>query len=141
MKLENQVTSLELSKRLKELGVSQDSYFNWCSIGHETSGDRGIEILNQDKYEYYSDYDEVQVICSAYTVSELAEMLPKYMIIEQNGVKYSCDLQIIRSSVWRFYYGEPHYKEESIIYTALTGDSEADARARFLIYLLENKLI
>jgi hypothetical protein len=29
MKLEQQVASLELSKRLKELGVAQTGYFNW----------------------------------------------------------------------------------------------------------------
>ena len=29
MKIENQVCSLELAKKLKELGVEQDSYFFW----------------------------------------------------------------------------------------------------------------
>jgi hypothetical protein len=29
MKIEDQVTSLELSKKLKKLGVRQESYFYW----------------------------------------------------------------------------------------------------------------
>ena len=29
MKLKDQVTSLELAKKLKELGVKQNSFFNW----------------------------------------------------------------------------------------------------------------
>lgn len=32
MPLENQVCSLEQAMRLKELGVKQDSLFQWCDI-------------------------------------------------------------------------------------------------------------
>jgi hypothetical protein len=69
-------------------------------------------------------------------VAELAEMLPRYIV--KDGL--SLELIIIRSSAWRLNYGDPSRKE-SIVFTAGNDDSEADARAKMLIYLLENNLI
>lgn len=60
MKLEDQVTNLEISKKLKSLGVEQESYFYWEgwneSITHEEDGS----------------FDDVY---SAFTVAELIELL------------------------------------------------------------------
>lgn len=124
MKLQDQVCSLELAKQLKGLGVEQDSYF--YHVAYEEDGEEYSDI--EEGYNHNSDY-----ICySAYTVAELGEMLPHHLEIE--GVY--CDLEIIKSIVWRFYYGK-----DKIIFTAFTGDTEADARARMLIYLKNNDLL
>lgn len=64
MKLEQQVTSLEISKRLKELGVKQESYFIWVEEGW-----RHIPFLSDRNHGYVGS-------CSAFTSSELGEMLP-----------------------------------------------------------------
>lgn len=67
MKLENQVCSLELSKRLKELGVKQKSYFIWANNNLIPR----ISMMELDKHELFETH-----ICAAFTVAELGEMLP-----------------------------------------------------------------
>jgi hypothetical protein len=64
MKLESQVCSLELSKRLKQLGVKQESYFVWsCMAG-------------ASKWEVREDWaNEDSRWISAFTVAELGEIL------------------------------------------------------------------
>ena len=63
MKLENQVCSLELSKRLKELGVKQDSL--WGYLDH---GDLNFyPVLNSELIYLKAEY-------SAFTVAELGEL-------------------------------------------------------------------
>jgi hypothetical protein len=92
MNLEEQVCSLELAKRLKELNVEQDSLFCWinnCDLEYLP-----LEIRNKN------------VVYAAFTVAELGEMLPNF----------------------------------NVIYT-LFDRNEANARAKILIYLIENKLI
>ncbi len=127
MKLEQQVVSLDFAKRLKELGVKQESLYRWVQDPNEHA---------DPKSHYLTQPQTFQDGWSAFTVAELGEMFPPYII--KDGL--SLILLIIRSSVWRLHYGDPSQKE-SVIFTAFTNDSEADARARFLAYLLENKFI
>src|SRR5437868_5642219 len=76
MKLEDQVTNLELSKRLKELGVKQESLFWWEFY---ISGDPELkrageqECIEGESEPWYPSKDCI----SAFTVAELGEMLPK----------------------------------------------------------------
>lgn len=151
MNLENQVTNLELSKKLKELGVKQESLFYWI---------KGIEIAEypegEDSYESWfqpfeglvtqerakvainikdsGDWEEEDIkdvdYYSAFTVAELGEMLPSGIWFERTKEDN------------RFRCGQTKYLgtvelDKSIQF----GDSEADARAKMLIYLLENHLI
>lgn len=96
MKLEDQVTSLELSKRLKELGVKQESLLWWIEWGDD------IEVCDEEYIEFHekSDYPRV-VFChtckpelgvppksnivSAFTASELGEMLPDRAINQDDN--------------------------------------------------------
>ncbi len=64
MKLEDQVCSLELSKRLKKLGVKQESLWDWADY----DGDWKL---------YPRDYHPEDIThYSAFTVAELGEILP-----------------------------------------------------------------
>jgi hypothetical protein len=69
MKLEEQVCSLELSKKLKELGVKQESLFVWYHYIRESLGediDRWILVPSSElNHEVFSE------ITSAFTVAEL----------------------------------------------------------------------
>jgi hypothetical protein len=66
--LEKQVVNLELSKRLKKLGVRQESLFDW---GKYAYGDE-IKVVPTFGYQEHP----YSYICSAFTVAELGEMLP-----------------------------------------------------------------
>lgn len=81
MKLEQQVCSLELAKKLKELGVKQESAFVW-SVPNPEKGRNEREKLVLGKYcevmlcHKARDWGEAFDVYSAFTVAELGEMLP-----------------------------------------------------------------
>ena len=124
MKLEHQIVSLELANKLKELGVKQESLFYWYESNHS------IVASDIGKLFWYVTYKDDTALrnekrVSAFTVAELGEMLPDFYETYRNGnpdIGWSC-----------------REKAMSEIYTF--GKTEADARAKMLIYLLENKLI
>ncbi len=125
MKLEQQVVSLELAQKMKELGFKQESLFYWFN--------------NKTYFHPYLDSDEIGGAISAYTVAELGEMLPSY--IKVDGHEGWVDYGIIsanifsKSKTWSCRY-------ECLPITALQkADTEADARAKTLIYLVENGLL
>ena len=122
MKLEQQVVSLELAKRLKELGVKQNSAFWWQEL---QNGKGHLIIDTTDSFSH--------VCFSAFSVAELGEMLPKkyfpsfdFLGSGKNKYRVICHVNTKK-------YGWHHEKK--------CADTEADARAKMLIYLLENKLI
>lgn len=140
MKLEQQVCNLEISKRLKELGVKQESLFWWSKwngtkqISREYSlwmiGQQTTDEANDSTY-FCNDENDI----SAFTVAELGEMLPLKTFTDE-PVSWSTFKQgegeWICSAVYRF---ERNHKEW------ITASTEADARGKMLIYLLENNLI
>jgi len=66
MNIEQHVTSLELSKRLKELGVQRESAFYWA----KWTGEPPCVCYTGGGYTGVMQ-------CSAFLASELGEMLPK----------------------------------------------------------------
>lgn len=148
MKLEQQVVSLELAQKLKELGVKQKSYFYWREGYHSEEHRFGNEWIKNGVFEGKFEIkaypkprmttadvkwnerdlarlDETEV--SAFTVAELGEMLQE--ICGGKGLRIDCTKDgegwsICKSETERVY-----------------ADTEADARAKILVYLLENGLI
>lgn len=130
MKLESQVISLEIAKKLKELGVKQESHFYWSKpfdINNYFTGDEPeVEEL---RWLEYNEMEEAK-ICSAFTVSELGEMFPvhwqySYQRTEGETTAYF-DLEEIATGKTMHWWGN---------------ETEADARGAMLVYLIENKLI
>src|ERR1017187_8222476 len=120
MKLEDQVCSLELSKRLKELGVKQESYFYWSNI--DTPHPR--LVIHFERSERSGDF-----WISAFTVAELGEMLPYGF----EDYKYSSECGL--NKYWSCTAPQLNdYAYEQDI-------NEANMRAKMLIHLIENKLI
>ena len=117
--LEKQVTSLELSKRLKELGVKQDSIFWW--VKHIKSGTNHYTwdlVFGKDENDLVNEY------ISAFTVAEHGEALPR-------------NIHSYRDTDFKteFWVCEQRFKNREF------ADTEANARAEMRIYLIENKLV
>jgi len=73
--MNNHVTSLPLSKRLKEAGVEQESEFYWVNVkGDCWCHSEGWELLSYDKYSNVGCKSEA---VSAFLTSELLEKLPR----------------------------------------------------------------
>jgi len=133
MKLENQVCSLELAKKLKELGVKQESLWWWMICPDKTYQISNAKSLGHKYWleqhgEKWKDFPEEKISYSAFTVAELGEMLPKEYISANT------------SQGWAILLLEKVRKFQELVVLQIA-DTEANARAKMLIYLLENKLM
>jgi hypothetical protein len=135
--LEKQVCNQILAKKLKELGVKQESLFYWDSHATEKI-QKGYGITSDGEF-------------SAFTSSELGEMLPnsvgKYSISSYSMTREEQK----KGGHLGWIDGEPVkgrgycvYLSGGLLYgrdRSYVADTEADARAKMLIYLIENNLV
>ncbi len=126
MKLEKQVVSLKLSKRLKELGVRAKClfFYNAANNLQFVADNDGMEII-------HSEYT------SAFTVAELGEMLPPSVVVDGKTV---CIRHCKQSASKQYGLYGVNLESTLIPIEMLVAPTEANARAKMLIYLLENKL-
>lgn len=133
VKLEKQVVSLELAKKLKELDVKQESLFGWGVSAQITT------IINFDHMDDYNGWIDKAEIYSAFTASELGEMLPAYIDIGNGDPAY---LQYNYHALPYYYkYGESIFDIAYGNHDFIGHLSETDCRAKMLIYLIENGLM
>jgi hypothetical protein len=134
MKLEDQVVNLELAKKLKELGVKQDSLFYYQNNPY-SDGEECIDLMVN---EYSSEAGENVIMntesdndnhpkYSAFTVAELGKITSNSFNEWAEGYNKS-------DSEWYFKYRI----DKSYLSCQ---KNEANARAEFIIHLIENKLI
>jgi hypothetical protein len=126
MKLEDQVCSLEYAKKLKELGISQESLFCYTN-------DYDLEFLP-------SEIRNCNICISAFTVAELGEMLPdefkwkyskyQYLMIDRKKYDGKYIIRLIHSH-------DCGMGTRDDLITEFSGKKEADVLAIFLIYLIE----
>jgi hypothetical protein len=138
MKLEQQVCSRELAEKLKKLGVKYTSLFIWMYISDNFEDND--EVVEEDRDFVLQEWDDdggwVEPYYPAFTVAELGEMLPdeieigeeSYWLYTGRGLNQSWDIG---------------YRENGSIGISFiqNSDTEADARAKMLIYLIENNLL
>jgi hypothetical protein len=150
MKLEDQVCSLELAKKLKELGVKQESLF-WYTCFNDGTTD--IHFQYDRKYVPPAHY-------SAFTVAELGALLPKSIFIktEDEEKKIFSNFRLVTGrniiveeekpvEVWTINYicdttnQFRNWLFDAMLTKNIYDVNEANTRAKMLIYLIENKLI
>jgi hypothetical protein len=123
MKLEHQVCSLEQAKRLKELGIIQDSFA--CYIGDDNPDPRYHEpyelmVTDVAYSEVGASWYDARI--AAFTSAELGEMLPKQVSTYFNKAEWYCEY--IELGTKRYVQVEA---------------SEARARAKMILRMLEEK--
>ncbi len=165
MKLEQQVTSLEISKRLKELGVKQESLFTWHTHSYRQGGRRAKGAIDYTGGKFVEEpsmssvrmtenwYKESEGhiadhgidkwhFFSAFTVAELGEMLPfrSKKMGTINDAMFICRKSWSgNATAWNVYYEDEDNGQA--VTPRFWDTNEADARGKMLIYLIENKLI
>lgn len=140
--IEKHVTTLETSKRLKELGVKQESEFYWSIPKEECISDNPIDVANhrdcepmlvKEKGMWGDGFYDV----SAYLSSELGELLdnPKHRITNDKvSIQFSS-----------YYTGSQKTHTCEIKYDSHIDNMFQDKnmfllQQQVLIYLLENNL-
>lgn len=142
MKIEDQVCSLGLAKKLKELGIEQSCHFKWVE-----DRDDGSSIVTDIK----SIKTECDFVYSAFTVAELWDMFPTEFTTEGKHRKIYCEIKVMKTD-----YDQNFNKTDNEEYTCMLIEPEqydsdrliheerdvkaANAFAKMLIYLMENKL-
>jgi len=116
--IEKQCVSRDLSEELRSLGVIQKSFFFWKIDYREDAGTEAYLVAYNSRYMT----SPGRIVASAFTVAELGEMLPE-KTCWRGYTNYG--------ERWSFEFGD--FKAEA--------KTEADARAKMLIYLIKNKLI
>jgi hypothetical protein len=130
MNIENQVVSIELAKRLKELGIKQESYFKF------ELRDNGDFCIYHSKpvscaYKYFS----------AFTSAELGNILPSDFRRWNDEDRLYHDHFFHEIKVNDEYIIEYLINDDPSRSQGFKDNNEANARAKMLIYLIENKLM
>jgi hypothetical protein len=118
MKLVEQVVSLDLARRLKELGVRQESAYSWSS--YSIAGWR-LELIPPAGIENAMTGGTKGEAVAAFTVDELGEMLPFGAYVRHGRKAWTCGCLEV--------------------FGTRSGTTAAEAMALMLFYLLENKFI
>ena len=132
MNLKQQVVSLDIAKRLKELGVKQKSLFHW----NEGDG-------TENELEYIPEFaNKTHELISAFTVAELGNLLPEEINVKNKQGNGFTDYQIqFTNGIHSVGYEAQTDYECFEVLVETIGLTEADARGKMLICLLENNLL
>lgn len=130
----NQFCTLDQAKRLQELGVIQDSMNYWHKMGKDWEV---IPVANIHNLKQSITHD----LCySAWSTNELGEILPpviqEYKTPSLRLVEKFGTMKMTKRFKIGYTVGE---KETEFAYFC-DGKTEAEARAKLLIFVLENDL-
>ena len=138
----NLVTSLELSRELKELGVKQKSEFYWTGL--QRKDNKGVfgssfEIKHIKEIEAYDggSFNNYEIVkqTSAFLSGELGEMLPEMVYTyrtKKNCWHPDCSDTGLEHSKLR---------KEKWNVAGIKTKTEAEARGEMLVYLIKNGLL
>lgn len=150
MKFKDGFSSLELSKRLKELGVKQESHYTWVMSEDENDDGDMEEFLVLYKTELIKNNLSItRVIASSWSVAELGEILPAFIPCEPSELyEGNSDIYVLRMSKDYkegvgirhivFYHRYCFGSSGGVLGECMPKELiEANSRAKLLIWLIE----
>jgi hypothetical protein len=129
MKIKEQCVSLELAKRLKKAGIKQESFF-WFAFC-----DDKWTLCQKDDDFFYNDANLDPNVCSAFTATELGELLPS--MIKLGNAHFFLTMNETR----QVFYQNPPDEEEYWDFEMNLDHTEADSRASMILHLLKYNLM
>lgn len=135
MRLEDQVISLDIAKKLKEIGLKQESYYVWRYYQNEIELTtlKAVKIFNKYSHDSYP----------AYTLSELLDILPSTIYTNEDEEHLSPDtsyqLWVVKVNdienpyVVSYYSNKDHNSDD----WQQENDTLPNCLAKMLIYLIE----
>lgn len=137
MDLRDQVCSLELSERLKQLNVKQDSLFYWFGFRVTRVEPKLLFWKDIEKGNHSFKTDDLYQSYSAFTVSELLALLPEidncYPKLKRGYIFEGSDPAYCL--IYNFMYD---WKFDMLPFT---DENAANSCAKVLIYLIKNGYI
>ena len=121
----NGCCDLEYAEELRDLGIKQESLWYWHNFGDK----------EKDCYKLGHKGDSRWRLYSAFTVAELGELLPVYIELKGRGSAYLDSFK--HTDCWVISYRVGRARAD----TREEAGTEANARAKMLIYLIKNNLI
>jgi len=126
LKSENQVCSFELSQELEKLGVKQNSIFYWRKYSLCKNTD--LYYIPNKETDLLILSGKLEYNYSAFTVAELGKIGMGFLYTHKVADKWICYTSKIEMRI-------------ATKIPLIEDENEANARAKMLIYLLENNLI
>jgi hypothetical protein len=127
--IENYVCTLEQAKRLKELGVEQNGLFHWVENKSSAFVTTPLSEPSDKTISAFTSQELGEMISISFPELRVAQTLKKDTEYEDDEKEGYLFLEEHCSGMWL---------ECAEIYTSYE-NTEAQARAEFLIYLLEQK--
>lgn len=130
--IEDQVISIEQTKKLKELWFKRESYFcrvEWWKLWHDLRSEiHPVEVIENR----IALADSAYSLYNAYTASELMDILPSKIINND----WLFELEVWKLNMWY----SIHYTSWPWRYIQITWENITQALWNMLIYLLEKNL-
>lgn len=133
MKLEDKVCTLEQAKKFREFGLFLETEVKWFVDKNFCSEKAYVADCMDEGYE--SDWDEERVaVYDAPDVAELGVLLPPLLQTDDKDVFFYCEQTIGKRCICGYALLDNYIG-------SWKAETEAQARASALIYLIENNFI
>ncbi len=137
MKKEDQVCTFEQAKKLSELGVDLPTLFCWHSTGQYQSNEDQFVLVLTDELKGSND----SVCYPAPTVAELGTLIPYEISLEDEDLYLQGTIGNRQGDFYYIWFQSSIDNVEWELFPAIERETEAEARAEALIWLIDNEFI